>query len=92
MKDDYVQKEHLILRKLIEVAGQSSHSSANILLFIYPFTLREKDIKYFCHIFGGSIAEMNEESICNFFTAISKGAVSKEIVCLVSMISEILRI
>lgn len=40
VRDDYVQKEHLILKKLIEVAGQSSYSSANIFLFIYPFTLR----------------------------------------------------
>ena len=91
IKDDYIEKEQMILRKLIEVAGQFPSSSANIFLFIYPFTLRERDIKEFVYIFGDFLTEMNEESICNFFTAISKGAVSKEIICLVTMISEMLK-
>lgn len=75
--EDYVQKEHLILKKLIEVAGQFPNSSPNIFLFIYPFTLLEKDINYFCHVYCDFLTDLAEENLCNFFIALTKSAISK---------------
>lgn len=81
----------MILKKLVEIAGQSSNASPNIFLFIYPFTLREKDINYFCHVYSDFLLDLAEENICNFFIAITKSAISKEIICLISKISQMLR-
>ena len=89
--EDFVQKEHLILKKLIEVSGQFPSSSANIFLFIYPFTLLEKDITYFCHIYCDFLTDLAEDNICNFFIALTKSAISKEIVFLINKISQLLK-
>ena len=76
LKDDYVEKQHVILKKLIEVCGKYKQCSSNMFLFMYPFTLNEKDISYFCHTYSDFLINLQEQNVCNFFISITKSAAS----------------
>ena len=67
---DFEKKEHLILRKIMELLGSQERRNGSLYLFFDRFTIRSEDIEYFINIKEDFFEDLDEEQLCNVFTAL----------------------
>jgi hypothetical protein len=88
---DYEHKGHLMLRRVIELLGQEERRRGSLYMLFDPFSIREKDIEYFCNVYEHLLEDLDERYLCNIFQSLTHGGINKEILFLIQMVSHLLQ-
>ena len=74
--NDYEKKEHLILRKIVELLGEQERRNNSLYLFFDRYTIKMQDIEYFINIREDFFEDLDEKHLCNVFHALLQPGVN----------------
>jgi hypothetical protein len=89
--NDYEKKEHIILRKVIELLGVQERRNNSLYLFFDKFTIRSEDIEYFINIKEDFFEDLDEKHLSNVFLALVQPGLNKEILEFFKKVSGLLK-